>query len=143
MIEFVVDGTPRSLQSSSTGRDQWKGEVRQAARAVVGEGERIDFVDVAVRIVHFCFEWADTAGDLDNIAKPILDAMIGTVFFNDNQVVQLFLRRTALKGRGLTEIVGATPTLAARLDDALASESSRDFVYVSVNDAPIDHGRLG
>ena len=104
--------------------------------------ERIDFVDVWVRIAHYCFDWSDNSGDLDNIAKPILDAMCGIAIFNDNQVKELLLRRTDLRQHQLTAIVGATPLLATRLDKAIAApDGDPGFVYIAVG-TRIEHGRL-
>jgi hypothetical protein len=140
LVEFVVDGTPRSLQGSSRGIEAWKDVVREAARRATNDREhRVDYIDVAVRIFHYCFDWGDNDGDLDNIAKPILDAMCGEAIFNDNQVRHLTLRRTDLRQHGLTQIDGATPLLAERLERALSDEGG--FVYIAVeHDAA--HGRM-
>lgn len=130
------------MQASGRGKSQWKDEVRAAAEAAMAGRERFDFVDVSIRILHFCFDWADTDGDLDNIGKPILDAMCLVVFFNDNQVSQLLLRRTDLARDQVTEIEGATPALAAKLQEALSSSGGvTGFVHVTVDDK-IDHRRL-
>lgn len=138
----MVEGTPRSLQASGRGKALWKEDVKAAAEAAMAGKERFDFVDVSVRILHFCFEWADTDGDLDNIAKPIIDAMCLVVLFNDNQVRQVLLRRTDLARDKVTEIEGATPALAAKIQEALASSGgATGFVHVTVDDK-IDHRRL-
>lgn len=142
MVEFVVEGTPRSQQTSSDGKAEWKRAVAGSAEVAMQTkgAERIEYVDISVRILHFCFDWADTAGDLDNIAKPIIDAMSLVVFFNDNQVRELFLRRTDLAQAEVLQIEGATPLLAARLELAL-SKGSGGFVYIAVHSG-IDHRSL-
>lgn len=141
-LEFIVEGTPRSLQGSARGVNEWKDIVRKAAQAASGDAyDRIEMVDVSARIIHFCFDWTDTSGDLDNIAKPILDAIAGVAFFNDNQITQLFLRRTDLGRHGVTQVDGATPLLAERIDDALQRSYGLGFVYIVVS-ASVDHGRL-
>jgi hypothetical protein len=84
MLEIVVDGTPRSLQGRGPGRNEWKGVVGQAARESIGRDARIDYDDVWIRILHFCRAWGDLSGDLDNIAKPIIDALLLIAIFNDN-----------------------------------------------------------
>ena len=140
LIEFVVNGTPRSLQGSARGVEAWKQVVRAAAnRATNDRDKRVDYIDVGVRIFHFCFDWGDTDGDLDNIAKPIVDAICLEAIFNDNQVKQLILRRTDLRKHKLTEIVGATPLLAERIERALSDEGG--FVYIAV-EGDAEHGRL-
>ena len=141
MPEFIVEGTPRSMQASSRGREDWKGAVQSAARDAIVEAERIEFVDVSSRIFHFCFDWGDNSGDLDNIAKPILDAISGVIFFNDNQVTELVLGRTDLRRHEIFEIEGASPLLADRIDRAIVSGDGLGFVYVSV-DTEVDHRSL-
>ena len=138
MNEFIVEGTPRSLQASSAGIKEWQATVKEAAVAAIRDEDRLDYVDVSARILHFCFEWGHTSGDLDNIAKPILDAIAGIAFFNDNQVTQLLLRRTDLQRHEVTMIEGATPLLAGRIEKAIEAREGRGFVYVAV-DAHIDH----
>lgn len=75
--EVIVRGTPRSLQSSRKGRAAWKREVERAAIDQHGDDTiSIQWTDVAVMILHLCPSWEGTTptGDLDNLAKPILDA---------------------------------------------------------------------
>lgn len=74
------------------------------------------------------------AGDLDNIAKPILDALCEShrVLFNDNQVKELLLRRIEWETRNVKRIDNATVRLAERLDQAVQGRQPGDFVYVSV-----------
>lgn len=141
MNEFIVEGTPRSLQGSSAGIREWQATVREAAVTAISDENRLDYADVSARILHFCFEWGGTSGDLDNIAKPILDAIAGVAFFNDNQITQLLLRRTDLQRHGVTVIEGATPLLAARIGRAIETMGGGGFVYVAV-DENIDHGSV-
>jgi hypothetical protein len=142
MLELIVEGTPRSLQGSRAGIADWKEVVRAAADVAYPDRDvRIDYVDVSARILHFCFDWGDNAGDLDNIAKPILDAIAGVVFFNDNQVTEVLLRRTDLERHDLTEIEGASPLLAERIERALQDEDPLGFVYIAVS-TEVDHRRL-
>src|SRR5665213_2023042 len=101
--ELVVPGIPVSLQSKNSARRlAWKEKVAEAARSVVDESDLIMFEDLAVLIVHFCFDWDE--GDLDNIAKPILDGLVGPVMTDDRQVTQLTLRRTEL-GREVVQLL--------------------------------------
>jgi hypothetical protein len=79
-------------------------------------------------------EWGDTDGDLDNIAKPILDALCesGRVIFNDNQIKEILLRRIEWKRLNIVRIDGATPRLAAQLDRAIQGDGPLEFVYIRV-----------
>ena len=49
--------------------------VLEAAAGQVTDELSIQWTDVSATILHFCPEWG-AQGDLDNIAKPILDALI-------------------------------------------------------------------
>lgn len=141
MIEIVIDGTPRSQQGSGKGLAAWKAQVSERARGSVADADRVDYDDVALRLLHFCRVWGDLAGDLDNIAKPIIDAILGIAIFNDNQVKQILLRRTETERQAVAIVEGASPALSARLESLLANPDDPGFVYVSVERA-IDHTRL-
>ena len=93
----------------------------------------IQYVDVAVQVLHFCPEWG-AEGDLDNIAKPILDALCDShrVLFNDNQVKELLLRRIEWERNRISRVENATPALAARLDGAVRGDGPGEFVYIRV-----------
>lgn len=103
--------------------------------------ERIDDADVSVRILHFCFDWKATGGDLDNIAKLIIDALCSVCFFDDNQVKEILLRRTDLYSAKIIAVGDATPLLAARLGRALEERGRGGFIYLAVA-TDIQHGRL-
>lgn len=125
---------PRSLQSKR-GLPAWKGTIQDAVREQIPEDiAAIQWDDVAVQIFHFCESWGDTEGDLDNIAKPILDALCDSrrVIFNDNQVKEILLRRIEWERRGIQRIESATPVLAERFDRALRRVDPGDFVYIFV-----------
>ena len=132
--EVIVEGTPRSHQGGRHGVQQWKELVIGAATAQLGdETYSIQEVDVAVQVLQFCPEWG-VDGDLDNIAKPILDALCEShrVLFNNNQVKELLLRRIEWKRRSISLVENATPRLAARLDRAVRGEEVGDFVHIWV-----------
>lgn len=71
--------------------------------------------------------------DIDNMSKPILDALKKVVIVDDAFVVQLIARRTHLRS-GLV-FRDVTPELAEGLS------GSGDFVLVRINEPP-DHGRI-
>ena len=82
--------------------------------------------EVSATIIYFFEDETDL--DVDNIAKPILDALNDFIYEDDSQVSQVTVRKTRL-GRGL-EIDVPSPALAKALD------TGGDFVYVKVGDAP-------
>lgn len=132
--ELIVEGTPRSLQATTRGRNQWKTQVVESAQSHYDDDTTsIQFVDVAVAILHFCPEWG-AEGDLDNIAKPILDGLCDStrVLFDDSQVKELLLRRIQWSRPGLERVENASPLLARRLAQALRGDATGDFVYIRV-----------
>jgi hypothetical protein len=68
--ELVVPGTPRSHQGTSKGLRDWRTLIIDAVKNDIGEdAQPIQFADLSIHIFHFCPEWGDTDGDLDNIAN--------------------------------------------------------------------------
>lgn len=117
-------GVPISMQASGTSKARWKGEVATAAQAAWGTGPPLD-VEVLLRLTYF-HESAPL--DVDNMIKPIQDALNGIVYVDDKQVAQVVSGRSDLSGtfrvRGLSE--------------ALASGFVSDgpFVHIKVEPAP-------
>lgn len=73
-IEFLVEGTPVSLQTKrAEAKIEWQARVKDASRAVLPEGHWATRGRVAATLFYF----PDTSmqGDIDNIIKPILDAL--------------------------------------------------------------------
>jgi crossover junction endodeoxyribonuclease RusA len=124
-VEFIVDGVPVSAQSANkTRRAQWTGDV--AARASAAWSGAPVSMDVAVVITYY--GRGGWAMDLDNMSKPILDAMSGIVWVDDKQLVTLSANRRELGGAYVIE--GISPVLA------LAFVLARPFLHVLVTDPP-------
>ena len=87
--------------------------------------------ELSVVIVYYYLN--ETALDVDNLAKPILDAMVGLAYEDDGQISQLTVRKTRLEP--LLELHDPRPPLAAAL------EAGSDFAYVAIGTAP-DHTEL-
>jgi Holliday junction resolvase RusA-like endonuclease len=134
--QLIVIGIPVSAQTKTPkNRVAWTKRVREAARAAIAEEDRHEFVNVSVVIVQYCFGWSE--GDLDNIAKPILDGLSGPAYPDDRWVTQLTLRRTDLSAT--VDVHDPPPPLLDALAAALKEE--RDFIYIRVEDEA-DHRRL-
>lgn len=89
-FEFVVDGPVVSQQARRGGlRDRWRNKVRRAAQDQ-WKSDSLDPRPVSVAITYF-FNRVDV--DVDNIPKPILDALKGLVYRDDKQVSDLFCRK--------------------------------------------------
>jgi len=67
--------------------------------------------------------------DVDNIVKPIMDALVGLVFPDDSLVTDAIVRRRQL--RGTFDLSQVSPVLIEGFERGGA------FIYVHVGDAPL------
>jgi Holliday junction resolvase RusA-like endonuclease len=83
-FEFLVPKRPVSHQTKSRANLQaWKAYVRSEALKCWPGGDPIDAGDLRFTIVYLCDE---SPADIDNIIKPIQDALVGLVFSDDSLV---------------------------------------------------------
>lgn len=131
-LDFVVQGFPRTSQTkSSKSRQVWREAIRVAAAAAQPSGADLLQGELSAQIVYFYTD--STSLDVDNIIKPILDALTGLVFEDDSTIFQVTCRKT-LQADGL--IVRDAPSSLIR-----GLEAGRDFVYVRIGAGP-DHTEL-
>lgn len=124
-FEFTIKGPPISHQAKSASRRRWQAAVAAAAVAKVQQGNTPTTDDVAIYITYY-FE-GDTP-DVDNIIKPIQDALIGIVYVDDAQVVRAVSSKTRIDGS--FTIRGASAEL-------LLAFANRDaFVHIQVTTPP-------
>lgn len=133
-LEFVVTGIPASLQSSNQGCTRWKDRVQKAAREAIAEEDEI-FDECPGILVFFYFHETDL--DVDNIVKPVSDALCAIAFGDDGLVSEWVARKTDL---GRTEIRDPPPPVAAVLEDCLAEK--QPFVYICIVDDGPNHAEL-
>ena len=125
-FELVVPGRPVSSQARR--RDNiraWRDRVRTLAKAR-HSGPRADPPDLVALTLIYVYE--EAALDVDNVAKPIQDALIGVVLHDDSQVSDLIIRRREL-GTSF-DVDRLTPELAFALTSGI------EFIYVRVEGAP-------
>ena len=92
-FEFVLFGPPVSQQARRRRLVRgWTNEVKRVSRIHWGAETPFDG-NVMVTITYF-FEGASL--DVDNIPKPILDALKGVVYSDDSQVTDLLCRKRDL-----------------------------------------------
>lgn len=129
-LEFFVAATPISLQASNKSKQRWKTTVREAAR------ERIRQMDVAwyldrrqLAVTIYYFPVAPMAGDIDNIVKPIMDALDRVAYMSDNEVERIVVQKFepsvdwefANPGSQLVAVLNAAaPLVYVRVDDDLS-----------------------
>ena len=74
------------------------------------------------------YYYDETSMDVDNIPKPISDALKGLVYVDDSQVNDVLCRRRDLSA-GL-RVINPSPVLAAGFD------RGGEFLYIRVDPAP-------
>ena len=92
-VHFFVGGEPKSRQAMSHSRRSWVTTVRSAAVLAWGD-QGPDGGQIAVTITYFHL---DHDIDLDNMAKPILDALNGVIYGDDSQVTDLLRRKRDMR----------------------------------------------
>jgi len=88
---FAVIGRPVSQQASSDSKQRYKNAVVQAASKNVAIPIKKD-EKIKMEIDWFS-EGFQNKPDVDNIIKPIQDALKGIVFLDDNQVESIVARK--------------------------------------------------
>ena len=74
-----------------------------------------------------CF-YIDSPPDVDNITKPILDALTGLIYIDDSQVSDLVCRKRDLNSN--LRFQNLSVLLSTRLG------VSGQFLYINIKDAP-------
>lgn len=72
--------------------------------------------------------YASYAMDVDNIVKPIQDAIIGLAYLDDDQITDVLVRKRDLSGNFTIENI--TPILAEGF------ARGNEFLHIIVTDAP-------
>ena len=123
-LEFLVLGVPLSAGASADSRELWKARVAGAAKLALPADYFCTTATVAVTIYYFSPE--ASVGDIDNIVKPILDALNGVVYVDDSQVDRVLVQRFP-SSRPIS-IENPSPTLI----DAI--EQTPPIVFVRIHD---------
>lgn len=125
-FEFTVAGTPVSQQTRRRERLKvWKMIVRREAEKYWSSDQSVATGAVMLQITYF---YNTVAMDVDNIVKPIQDAMIGLAYDDDNQVTDILVRKRRLSNNFNLE------SLSTVLLDSFTRKT--EFLYIVVTDAP-------
>lgn len=83
-IEFTFEGPPLSFQSKNKTRKRaYKARIEAAARNVLPAG----FVPIADEVnIVITYYYEGSTPDIDNIIKPIQDALIDVIYLDDSQI---------------------------------------------------------
>ena len=124
-FELTVYGIPVSQQTRKRCRlKEWRQDVCSAAKREWTE-EPSDFGPLMVTITYV---YDEVILDVDNIPKPILDALKQVVFSDDSQVTDMLCRKRDLNAD--LQVQAFSPVLS----EALAR--SAPFVHIIVDHAP-------
>lgn len=125
-FEFLIPKRPVSLQTKCRKNLQaWKKFVHgEARKAWPADGQPVFSPPLRVTIVYLC---DDAPADIDNIIKPIQDALVGLVFEDDFLVSDVDSHR-----RFLTEPIDLTSLPPLLQTGAIKGD---ECVYVRVSDA--------
>lgn len=91
-VEFIVEGTAISLQNKGRrSLREWQTRVKAASLSALPEAHLASDSPIAVTLYYF--PDATMRGDVDNIVKPILDALNGHIYRNDRQVERVLVQK--------------------------------------------------
>ncbi|MEH1901732.1 MAG: RusA family crossover junction endodeoxyribonuclease [Nostoc sp.] len=125
-FEFIVNGPPVSQQTRRPHRlEAWRNTVRQEAEKYWSSEQKTATGLVMLQITYF---YDSDKMDVDNIVKPIQDAMKGLAYVDDNQVSDLLVRKRNLSNN--FRIENMTSTLAEGF------ARGNEFLHIVVIDAP-------
>ncbi|MGH7595681.1 MAG: RusA family crossover junction endodeoxyribonuclease [bacterium] len=124
-FEFVIDGPPVSQQARRREKvRQWRDEVRKVAAQNWPAGELPVAGPIMLTITSF---YDSVSIDVDNIPKPICDALKGLVHEDDKQMTDVLCRK---RNRNVFRVKNPSSILA----DGLSR--GNEFLYIVVNEAP-------
>jgi crossover junction endodeoxyribonuclease RusA len=125
-FEFVIDGPPVSQQTRRRERvRQWRDEVRRVAEQYWPAGELPVIGPIMLTITYF---YDSISMDVDNLPKPISDALRGLVYLDDEQVTDVLCRKRNLNRDFRIENPSSV------LADGLSR--GNEFLYIVVAEAP-------
>ena len=128
-LEFVVEGTAVSLQAKRRESiDRWKSRIVEASRPALPEGHFATEAPLAISL--FYFPDAEMQGDLDNIVKPILDALSRHIYMDDRQIERILVQKFEPE----TPFEFGSPTTV--LQDAL--NRRKPVLYIRLSDDPYE-----
>ena len=125
----IVEGTAVSQQAKRRASiDQWKARIIEASRDILPEGHFATEVPLAATL--FYFPAAEMQGDVDNIVKPILDALTKHIYMNDRQIQRILVQK--FEPGNVFEFALPGPVLG----DALSRP--KPVLYVRISDDPFE-----
>ena len=124
-FEFFVLGRPASQQTRRRGLvREWRAQVRGEAERSWNNEDAPQGGALTVTLTYF---YDKMPMDVDNIPKPVLDALIGLVYDDDSQVTDILCRKRQL--RPDLSIPKRSPILRLALDHR------SEFLHIVIEEA--------
>ena len=106
-FEFIVEGPPVSHQTKNRQRLlSWKRKVTNAAKELIAGNTTPTNEQVTFKMTYY---YDNYSPDVDNIIKPVQDALTGTVYIDDEQIVETLSRKRNINGaykiRGASRVI--------------------------------------
>ncbi|MEA2882320.1 MAG: crossover junction endodeoxyribonuclease RusA [Bradyrhizobium sp.] len=130
-LELQLEAVPLSLRASPASREAWKEQIRMAINEILDPGGWATKSPVSITI--FYFPDGPMNGDIDNIVKPILDALMPRIYVNDSQVERVWVQK--FESDKSFRIDNPTVRLAAAID------AEPPIVYIRI-DNEISSGKI-
>jgi phenylpyruvate tautomerase PptA (4-oxalocrotonate tautomerase family) len=128
-LEFIVEGTPVSLQAARPESiAAWKERIVSASRIVLPESHFASSDTLAITL--FYFPAGPMQGDIDNIIKPILDALSRHVYLDDHQIHRVVVQK--FEPGNIFQFSEPTATLTEALN------RKPPALYVRLSDEPFE-----
>jgi crossover junction endodeoxyribonuclease RusA len=128
-IEFLVEGTPVSLQAERAAtRNEWKDRVKAASVSALPQPHFASGDRMAVTIYNFPDQ--PMQGDVDNIVKLIIDALCRHIYLDDKQVERIVVQK--FEPGNVFVFSAPSKTFVEAL------EAQRPVVYIRVSNDPLE-----
>ena len=121
VFRIWIPGFPKSFQSKGS-NEAYLQKIREVVKLVVPHPTKSPRIDIEI----FFAAKRTMRADVDNVIKPILDALIGVVYLDDKQVRSV--RAVVIPKDDAIHITGLMPTKT--LDRLFESEGKEFFVDI-------------
>jgi Holliday junction resolvase RusA-like endonuclease len=124
-FEFVIPQGPLSQRAKSRSLRRWKETVEERARASMTESFTLATDPIALTLLYF---YDEKMVDLDNVLKPIQDALSGVIYEDDSLITDVVVR--GRRRRTTFKLNDVSPVLAEGLD------LGKEFIFISIEEPP-------
>ncbi|MGB0387340.1 MAG: RusA family crossover junction endodeoxyribonuclease [Ardenticatenaceae bacterium] len=129
-MTFAIALVKKPISAQKRGKKQrYQQEIRDAAIKSIGKTKLpLFYEELYVRITWFHAIKPNL--DVDNIAKPILDALVGIVYDDDNRIAQCLITRVKSRPKSFLSKRYISLEFRTQLEDLF--ENHQDVLYIEV-----------